>query len=252
MPAPGPARTLIHPVFPPQLEARARETLSVILMQLGALPGARPEHLEGLRICVNVMADAILEGPGLLFDPSDPVQLREHQYAHPARVAQLAMLLTHLAGGQRPHMRAAGTASLLMNVGYAKMRATDVESEEAFGSEQLLQMRPHPQLSVKLLRHSGLPQDVLDAILQHHERWDGSGYPQGLRKSQISPIARVVAAADVYVALCSPRFQRKPYARQQVEAFFTGASGTQFDPRVVRVLLEDLPGAVLFEAPLED
>lgn len=99
--SPGPARTLIHPVFPPQLEARARETLSVILMQLGALPGARPEHLEGLRICVNVMADAILDGPGSLFDPSDPVQLREHQYAHPARVAQLAMLFTHLAGGQR-------------------------------------------------------------------------------------------------------------------------------------------------------
>lgn len=149
-------------------------------------------------------------------------------------------------------MWAAGTAALLMNVGYAKMHATDVESAEAFGTEQLLQMQPHPQLSVKLLRHSGLPQDVLDAILQHHERWDGSGYPQGLRKNQISPIARVVAAADVYVALCSPRFQRKPYARPQVESYFTGASGAQFDPRVVRALLEDLPGAVLFEAPLED
>jgi hypothetical protein len=107
-------------------------------MQLGALPGARPEHLEGLRICVNVMADAILDGPGTLFDPSDPVQLREHQYA--PGVAQLAMLLTHLAGGRRAHMRAAGTAAL-MNVGYAKMHATSRE-RRGVRHRQLLRCGP--------------------------------------------------------------------------------------------------------------
>ena len=71
----------------------------------------------------------------------------------------------------------------------------------------------------------------------------------GLSGSHDTPLARVLSLADTYVALCSARFQRMQYNRVQVEQYIESTAGDLFDPRVVRVLLEDLPAAVMFEQP---
>lgn len=75
----------------------------------------------------------------------------------------------------------------------------------------------------------------------HHERWDGKGYPEGLRGEVIPLSARVMAIADVFDALASPRVYKPAFPFEKAAAIIEEGSGTQFDPKCVEVFLEALP-----------
>lgn len=76
-------------------------------------------------------------------------------------------------------------------------------------------------------------QDELDIILSHHEKWDGSGYPHGLKGEQIPLLARIVAVADVYDALTSNRSYRKAWSHEEALKLLIDQKGTHFDPACV-------------------
>jgi HD-GYP domain-containing protein (c-di-GMP phosphodiesterase class II) len=78
---------------------------------------------------------------------------------------------------------------------------------------------------------------ALDVAYNHHERWDGGGYPRGLKAEQIPITARVFAAADVWDALTVDRPWRKAWPIEQIRAHFEAEAGRQFDPKVVEVML---------------
>jgi HD-GYP domain-containing protein (c-di-GMP phosphodiesterase class II) len=94
-------------------------------------------------------------------------------------------------------------------------------------------MRSHPRLGLELLRGDDFSPLVKAIVLRHHERWDGTGYPDGKRGQEIHEMARIASVADVYDAITSERSYApaKP-AHEGVRAIFEG-SGTQFDPDVV-------------------
>ena len=75
----------------------------------------------------------------------------------------------------------------------------------------------------------------------HHERWDGKGYPEGLHGEVIPLSARVMAVADVFDALVSPRIYKPPFPLEKALQIIQEGSGTQFDPKVVEVFMEALP-----------
>mgnify|MGYP001559148559 CR=1 FL=1 len=77
-------------------------------------------------------------------------------------------------------------------------------------------------------------------MLHHHERWDGKGYPDGLKREEIPLGARIVAVADVFQALTSNRPYRKAYPRAQAIQMIKGNAGNQFDPEVVNAFLRIL------------
>ena len=73
---------------------------------------------------------------------------------------------------------------------------------------------------------------------QHHERWDGKGYPQGLKAEEIHIFGRIVAVADVFDALASKRCYKDPWPIDKVKGYFIENSGSQFDPKVIEALLD--------------
>jgi putative two-component system response regulator len=90
------------------------------------------------------------------------------------------------------------------------------------------------------VRHlAGLITDriIIDAVHQHHERWDGNGYPEGLRGEQIAPSARVIAVADVYDAIRSDRPYKRGWSHEEAVAYIGAGSGTLFDPVIVVAFL---------------
>ena len=238
---PTPVKPHVPPVFPPRLESATRESLSVFLMQMGLLPNADAGHLEPLKRCIEDMADALFEGDGRAFDVHQPVPVRDHHYAHPARVAELSMILTRLAGGRRADARCAGMAALLMNLGYVGMQGAILGGGSELPPNQGALIREHPAAGVAMLERGGLDDDVLRAIAGHHERWDGSGYPDGLKGNAISTPARIIAVADTCIALASPRPYRTSMRDDDIIQLFRVEAGQSFDPRVVRVLLDELP-----------
>ncbi|MGE3177687.1 MAG: HD-GYP domain-containing protein, partial [Vicinamibacterales bacterium] len=76
-----------------------------------------------------------------------------------------------------------------------------------------------------------------DIVYTHHERWDGTGYPRGLRGEEIPVAGRIMALVDVYDALVEPRPYRRRMPHEEAVALIVGGSGSQFDPDVVRAFL---------------
>jgi HD-GYP domain-containing protein (c-di-GMP phosphodiesterase class II) len=99
-------------------------------------------------------------------------------------------------------------------------------------------MRQHPIYAYNLLKGIPFLEKALDIPYCHHEKWDGSGYPQGLKGEQIPLAARVFALVDVWDALLSDRPYRQAWTREQVIAYLQEQAGVHFDPSVVQTFLE--------------
>ena len=98
-------------------------------------------------------------------------------------------------------------------------------------------MRQHPVYAYRLLHPIPHLRPALDIPYCHHERWDGSGYPRGLKEESIPLAARVFAVADVWDALCSDRPYRPAWERDKALSYIKSLSGVHFDPKVVEVFL---------------
>ena len=113
--------------------------------------------------------------------------------------------------------------------------------------EELAEMRKHPAHGRDVILHAerdvGVPDDAIlamakDIVYTHHEKWDGTGYPQGLRGLQIPVVGRLMALVDVYDAITSARVYREPMTHGEAVAFIVSVKGTHFDPAVVDAFLE--------------
>ena len=103
-------------------------------------------------------------------------------------------------------------------------------------------MRQHPQVAYDLLSQITYLHRALDIPHSHHEKWDGTGYPQGLKGEQIPLAARVFAVVDVWDALTSDRPYRPAWTKQEALGYIREQSGKHFDPHVVEQFLPQVTG----------
>jgi len=113
--------------------------------------------------------------------------------------------------------------------------------------EEVAEMRKHPAHGRDVIVHAerdvGVPDDAIlamakDIVYTHHEKWDGTGYPEGLQGAQIPVVGRLMALVDVYDAITTPRVYRDPMSHSEAVAFIVSVRGTHFDPSVVDAFLE--------------
>lgn len=128
-------------------------------------------------------------------------------------------------------------ASLLRDIGKVGLQGTLLESNERFGDDQAARMRDHVIWSERLLAHIDFPWRVRALVRHHHERYDGSGYPDGLSGREIPVGARILAAADCFVAMVSDRRHRSGKSLDHAREELMLVAGTQLDPEVVEQLL---------------
>ena len=104
-------------------------------------------------------------------------------------------------------------------------------------------MKTHPQVGHDILSKSSAPvfQLAAEISLRHHEKWDGSGYPDGLRGKAIPQSARIVALADVFDALSMRRPYKEPWAKANIVEYIEAGSGAHFDPDIVNAFIRILP-----------
>ena len=105
-------------------------------------------------------------------------------------------------------------------------------------------MKAHPELGIEILRHVIDLANCLPAILHHHEHHDGSGYPSGLEGSSIPLEARILAIADAYDAITSPRPYHERFSPPQALNELKRCAGTQFDPKLVDVFCKTIEPAL--------
>jgi HD domain/CHASE2 domain len=127
--------------------------------------------------------------------------------------------------------------------------------------EEMVEMRKHPgygrDVIVQAERDAGASDDVIlamakEIVYTHHEKWDGTGYPRGLRGAEIPIVGRVISIVDVYDAITSRRVYRGPMSHDEAVAFIVDRKGTHFDPAVVDAFVEisAVLGRVMAEKPV--
>jgi len=131
-------------------------------------------------------------------------------------------------------------AAILHDLGKVGISEKILLKNSRFTRKELNQIRKHPQIAIDIIRPIHSLHDIIPYILYHHERWDGKGYPTGLKGEEIPLGARIIAVADVYQALISNRPYRKAYPKKKAIQIIKKGRGTQFDPRVVDAFLEIL------------
>lgn len=163
---------------------------------------------------------------------------RDYLYVHCANVSVMSVGLAIGLAFDRTSLVELGVAALLHDIG--AIECSDIiYSEEKLKKKELARMRKHPERGAEILRASGMDinDKVIEAVLQEHERLDGSGYPSGLGKKDISEYARVIAVADVYEAI----IHKRPYrgTMTTIEAIKSMLENKKmFEREVLRSLLE--------------
>jgi diguanylate cyclase (GGDEF)-like protein len=172
---------------------------------------------------------------GLAVDAKTP-----YTFGHTDQVVRLAMKFAKILQLSPKEIESLRIASLLHNIGLINASENVMNKPGALTLEERKIIQAHPMLAEMLLKDAPQLDGVLPAILYHHERWDGNGYPKGLKGEDIPYLARVLAIAESYHAMISARpYRRKLTDAEAIEELNRNA-GTQFDPRLVKLFLEIL------------
>jgi HD-GYP domain-containing protein (c-di-GMP phosphodiesterase class II) len=152
---------------------------------------------------------------------------------HSERVSLLASQMARVMNLDDAIVEQYRIAGLLHDVGKIGVPEATLQKCGKLTDEEFAQIKQHPQIGYTILKDIPAMQDVLPGVLHHHERWDGAGYPNGIRAEQIPLLARCLAFADTFDAMSSSRSYRKAMLREKVIAEIRRCAGSQFDPDLI-------------------
>ncbi len=152
---------------------------------------------------------------------------------HSERVMNFSSAIAKEMGNPEAFIEKVGIAGLLHDIGKIGILEELLENPEKISVEEFPPIRLHPEKGVAILAPIEQLREVLPAILHHHERFDGEGYPSGLQGEEIPVQARIVAVADAFDAMVSERPYKKGFSVRKALQILKSSAGSQFDPAVV-------------------
>ena len=161
---------------------------------------------------------------------------------HVKRVAEYSYLLAKLSGLSKDECELLKQASPMHDIGKVAIPDSILTKTGRLDEEEIILMKTHAQKGYELLKTSDRTLLKIAAIvaLEHHERWDGQGYPNGLKQEEISIYGRITALSDVFDALGSDRCYKKAWRDEEIFTFFKEEKGKHFDPKLVDLFFENL------------
>jgi putative nucleotidyltransferase with HDIG domain len=182
---------------------------------------------------LTVAYDATIEGWSAALDLRD----RETE-GHSQRVTEMTMQVARSLGIGEAELVHVRRGALLHDIGKMGVPDSILLKPDKLSDEEWVIMRRHPQFAFDMLSPIAYLRPALDIPYCHHEKWDGTGYPRGLKGEQIPLAARLFAVVDVWDALQSDRPYRKAWPEEKALEHIKAGSGTHFDPEVVKVFLK--------------
>jgi PAS domain S-box-containing protein len=189
-------------------------------------------NLQRSNLELSLAYDATIEGWSRALDMRD--KLTE---GHTKRVTEIAMHLARAMGMSEADLVHMRRGILLHDMGKVGIPDTILLKKSELTEEEWKVMRMHPQYAFEMLAPISYLRPALDIPGSHHEKWDGTGYPRGLKGEQIPLAARIFSVVDVYDALTSDRPYRKAWTKKKALQYIEDEKGKSFDPRVVEVFM---------------
>ena len=252
---------------PPERPPRAIETLVATVEDPSALLGELQElllevrglthgagefpwrHLGGL---IERAVSSLDRSPDLFWVANNPAAAPGADYLafHQARVAVMALRIGANVGYDRRRLVPLGMAGALIDVGLWQMPETVLRRLDALAGDELAAYRSHPRLSADLIRHWGPPEDAIaQAVLEHHEREQGQGFPQGLTGAAVNADAKILGLADTYTGLTLPPTARPRLRPHEAVREIVKSRHEAFPSPLIKALLSEIsvfpPGTVV-------
>ncbi|MBI3762368.1 MAG: PAS domain S-box protein [Chloroflexi bacterium] len=190
------------------------------------------DNLQRSNVDLALAYDATIEGWSRALDLRD----RETE-GHTRRVTEITMRLAKAMGIGEVELVHIRRGALLHDIGKMGVPDDILHKPGKLTDDEWTVMRLHPQLAYDMLAPFAYLRPALDIPYCHHEKWDGTGYPRGLKDAQIPLAARLFAVVDVWDALISDRPYRAAWPEEKVIEHIKAGSGTHFDPKVVEVFI---------------
>ncbi|MEK6320139.1 MAG: HD domain-containing phosphohydrolase [Acidobacteriota bacterium] len=184
-----------------------------------------------------------IEALAIAIDAKDEVT---HDHVH--RVQTYATGLARVFGLSEPEIEALKAGALLHDIGKLAVPDYILNKPDKLTPAEFDRMKVHTIVGAEILSRVAFPYPVVPVVRHHHERWDGRGYPDGLRGEQIPITARILSVVDCFDAVREDRQYRKAMTREQAIDLIKSSSGTMYDPQVVNLFIEHLPK---FEADIK-
>ena len=157
---------------------------------------------------------------------------------HSSRVTEISIVIGEALGCTSEELDVLNFAGHLHDIGKIGIPDNILLKPGRLNREEFETIKTHPVIGANIVEQLGLWEMERQIIKYHHERYDGTGYPEGLKGDKIPFLARILSVADVYDAISSDRAYRKKMEESKVLSIITEGSGTQFDPQIVEVFLD--------------
>lgn len=165
---------------------------------------------------------------------ANAIELRDHYTrGHVERVRDHALAIAQQLGWTTNHLNYLAYGSILHDIGKIHVLESVLSKAGALDKMEWEEMKKHPVIGAEMVKNISYLQSAIDIIRHHHERWDGTGYPDGLAGEDIPLSARIVAVADSFDAMITSRSYRVALTPEAAYDEILRSSGTHFDPSVV-------------------
>ncbi len=164
----------------------------------------------------------------------------KYTMGHSIRVAAYAKSIGKMLNWTEEELKNLYTGALLHDI--AKIAVPDkiLNKGDVLSDDEFAVIRQHPEMGASILMDVDVTRKIQEGVLYHHEHWDGTGYPRGIKGDEIPVYARIIAIADAYDAMTTDRAYRKRLTTAQVIDEFEKGCGTQFDPDLCRIFINML------------
>ncbi len=202
---------------------------------------SRVLNLEPIKKCAFELCDQLHNNINLFYELNNQQDRYPYMHSHPVNVACISYIIGKWINLTSSELYNLVCCGLLHDIGKAKIRDSLLNKTDELTDKELEIMRSHPVLGYNLLAKLDiLETDILDGILSHHERHDGSGYPYGLKGTDISLLGRIIAIADIFDAMTANKTYRKkesPFkAIEEIQNCGFGA----LDPHICQVFMNNI------------
>jgi putative nucleotidyltransferase with HDIG domain len=193
-------------------------------------------HLESHDKNLREMFISTTKALAAAIDAKDP-----YTRGHSQRVAQISLEIAKEMGLAPSEQQKVNVAALLHDVGKIGIEDQVLKKPTKLTEKEYGIIQQHPRWGAMIMGHIGQLKEIIPGIQHHHERLDGTGYPQGLQGSQIPVLARIIAVADTFDAMTSERLYQKAMETQYVVDKLLEWKGTRYDPDVVDAMVRVYP-----------
>ena len=190
---------------------------------------------------VNQIVDELLENKDVLINLSDMRLIDDYTFGHCVNVCVLSVMTGIAMGYNQLRLRELGVGALLHDIGKMKIPIKLLKKPGQLTDDEYKEIKRHTILGFDILRNCDTISKIsANTALAHHERCDGTGYPNGLLKDQIHDFSKIVAIADVYDAMTSDRAYRKALEPYKAVEYILAMSLTQFDYNVAKIFIGNI------------